>query len=64
MNLHVNFMTNDPVDSQIFEPNFLYKHAKKGQTTPYTNSHISATVWSCEKNEPILETKNVGLQHI
>ena len=29
----------------------------------HLNSIISATVWSWERNEPILETKDAGQQH-
>ena len=63
-------MANGLVDSQIFvhlceiwvffEPNFLYKRAEKGQTTPHANNHISTTVWSWDTTEPILEPRSGG----
>ena len=67
-------MTNGPVDSQIFvdlfeiwvffEPDFLYDRVEKGQNTPRPKGSILATFWSWETTEPILETRNVGLQHM
>ena len=36
---------------------FLYKYPKMRENVPTSSRHISATVWSWGKSEPILETR-------